>query len=178
MPQRFRRRVVQVPRQNGAFPRPRKESASDGPIHRNGMFTCDFLQRFRFVRARVSPDEMLLVVQNFQRHKFADGRSQVVIDDGAVGRIFSGGGIPAVNGVSGLRFQQETRRFLRFEKMRAFFGDLGVHLPKGRDVIENPERTTVRGDDQIVAMNREIAHGRVRRFSCSGCQSSPSLKEM
>ena len=35
----------------------------------------------------------------------------------------------------------------------------------------------VRGDDEIVAVNGEIADGGHRHISCSGCQLSPSSKE-
>ena len=44
------------------------------------------------------------------------------------------------------------------------FGNLLVHLAQRRDVVENPERAAVGGDNQVVAMNRQIAHGSVRQI--------------
>jgi len=37
-----------------------------------------------------------------------------------------------------------------------------VELAEGRDVVEHPEGTAVRGGDEIAPMNVEIAHGRAR----------------
>src|SRR5712664_2054568 len=48
--------------------------------------------------------------------------------------------------------------------MHTFFRYVSAHLPQRRDVVENPEGAAVRGYNEIVAMNREIAHGRVRQI--------------
>ena len=39
-----------------------------------------------------------------------------------------------------------------------------VHCRRGRDVVENPERAAVRGDDKVIAMNRQVAHGGMRKI--------------
>src|SRR6476660_8490417 len=44
-----------------------------------------------------------------------------------------------------------------------FSGNLFVQLPQRSDVVENPERAAVRSDDQVVAMNRQVAHGSMRQ---------------
>jgi len=53
--------------------------------------------------------------------------------------------------------------FLRREKMHALFGNLRIQLPQRRDVIQYPERPSVRRNNQVVTMNCQIAHGRVRK---------------
>ena len=36
--------------------------------------------------------------------------------------------------------------------------DVGRHLPQRADVVEHPEPAAVRRDDQIVVVEREVAH--------------------
>src|SRR2546429_8400310 len=59
-------------------------------------------------------------------------------------------------------FRSKTNRRPRSKQMRAGLGNLGPPLPQRRDVIQNPERASVRGNNQIISMNRQVAHGGVR----------------
>ena len=163
MLKRIRRRVVKVPDKTVHPLAREKRRRRANPIHRNGMLAGGFFQRLGLIRAGIAPHEMILRIKDFKLDRRFCCACQVVIDDGAIGRIF-----PCRNfrrqGRVRISIPAEPNCFLRCEEMHTFLGNVSVHLPNRRDVIKNPERPSVRGDDQIVAMNREIAHGSVREI--------------
>ena len=59
------------------------------------------------------------------------------------------------------RDARDTRT--RAEKVR-LRGALARHLSQRRDVVENPERTPVSSDDQVVFVDPQIAHGCMRQI--------------
>ena len=91
------------------------------------------------------------------------GRFQEVIEDGACGRVRSNRRFGRQRGIvifaaadaDGVRGRVETRILIH--------GFL-VPLAERRDVVENPEGAAVGGDDQIVAVNDEIADGTGRQI--------------
>src|ERR1700680_961420 len=96
-------------------------------------------------------NKILLLVKNLELDVRCGGL-EVVIDDGAFGRIFR----------SGL-FRRQGRAEEAIvvhsdgsgwpKKPCAFsFRDV-MHLPQRRDVIENPERTPVGGNHEIISVN-------------------------
>src|SRR5467141_3079378 len=163
MPQRIRRRVVQVPNKTVHPGCPRENLRRAHPVHGNGMLAGGFFQRLGLVRARILPHELIVCVENLECHRLFREAREVIIDDGAIGRIFAGGKFRRQWRI-GVSVPTETNRFLRCEEMHTFFRDVGVQLPQRRDIIQNPERAAVRGDNKIVAMNREIAHRSVRQI--------------
>src|SRR5713226_7535006 len=48
--------------------------------------------------------------------------------------------------------------------MRVRFRDIRGELAQRSYVIENPERAAMRGDDEVVAVNDEVAHGGMRQI--------------
>jgi len=52
----------------------------------------------------------------------------------------------------------------RLEKMSLVGAGEGRHLAQRSDVIQNPEGAAVGGDDEVVVVNPEIAHGSVRQI--------------
>jgi len=74
-------------------------------------------------------------------------------------------GVSGGRGVSGLLFQRQRKASCGWNKNDAGgFCNLFVQLPKRSDVIQDPERAAVRGDNQVVAVNGQIAHRGVRQI--------------
>ena len=94
----------------------------------------------------VAPNQRAGGIENVQSHWSSRGCCQVVVDDGAVRRIFSPRDFGRQRRIR-IAIPTKTNGFLRREEMHTFFRDVGVHLPQRRDVIENPERAAVRGND-------------------------------
>ena len=87
---------------------------------------------------------------------------EIVIEDRAIGRIGGSGFIRRKRRI-GVGVALDAVGRSRREKMRvATAGE--SDFPQRRDVIENPERAAMGGDDEIVVVNPEIAHGSVRQI--------------
>src|SRR5271170_352430 len=79
-------------------------------------------------------------------------RGKVVIEDGSIGRIF-GGGLFGWQGSAGEAvIVLSDGVFRTIEEWRTALNPIG-YLAQRCDVVENPERTTVGGDDEIVAVD-------------------------
>src|SRR5713226_2055282 len=52
--------------------------------------------------------------------------------------------------------------------MRVRFRDIRGELAQRSYVIENPERAAMRGDDEIIAVNDQVAHGGMRQILLQG----------
>ena len=108
-----------------------------------------------------------LSVVDFERERIAGNGFQVVINDGAVGWIFRGG------------LFGRQRSFLvvvvasaddgcGLEQIRVRSCNFRASLTQRREVVENPERASVSGGDEVVAMHSEIANVRRREIQLQG----------
>ena len=85
-----------------------------------------------------------------------------VIEDGPVGRVGGEGLVGRKRRIGvGVALDADSRS--RREKMR-FAGGQIFNFAQCGDVVENPEGASVGADDEIVVVNREIAHGGVRQI--------------
>ena len=120
------------------------------------------IRRNRRIGAREAPHRLTTRVGDLDDDGPGRCALQVVIDDGARGRIL---GFRLVllrrRAVVGVGRQQH--RFARLEQEGVRGGDVVVDLPERADVVQDPDAAAVRADDQIVAVNREVAHGRGRQ---------------
>src|SRR3954466_14891518 len=96
-------------------------------------------------------------VEVLERDGPGDGGREVVVEDRAVGRVrhrrLVGGGRRV-----GVRVPPDARRDPGpGEDGRR--GGRGVDLPERRDVVEDPEAASVRGGDEVVVFDRQIAYG-------------------
>src|SRR5258708_28899111 len=90
----------------------RKDLCRTHPIHGNGMLASSFFQRLESVRTGIAAHQMTLLIENFEFDRPSCSVCQVVIDDGAVGRIFSGWKFRRQRCVR-IAIPAETNRFLR-----------------------------------------------------------------
>ena len=106
--------------------------------------------------AREAANQVSLRVVNFERDVGGGSGIQRVVEDGAVGRILSGG-----------KFRRK-RGFLVVVPADASDGggakergvgvrDLRAGLAQRREVVENPKRAAVGGDDEIVIVDDDVA---------------------
>src|SRR5258706_15926086 len=56
----------------------------------------------------------------------------------------------------------------RLEQARGLAGDFRAELPKRREIVENPERASVRSRDQVTFLYRKIVNGNHRQISPQG----------
>src|SRR4051812_46562187 len=84
--------------------------------------------------------------------------SQVVIEDGAGWRILAHRRFGRPGSVV-LLVAAKAIGGWRTEKGRGLLRDLGRHLAERFEVVKNPERTAVRGDDEVVVVDHEIVDG-------------------
>ena len=101
------------------------------------------------------PDEFSLAVENIERDFVFRRALQIIIDDCSGRRIFADG-LPLIE----LSRIIQAKRSLRLIKNRVRLSGLRVELAQGRNVIENPERASVRRDDEIVIFYKEIVNRR------------------
>src|ERR1700693_5347569 len=89
--ERFRSWVVEIPHEAVHAGFAGKNLRGPDPIHGDGICRGDFLERLGWVRARVAADEMIFGVEDFQSDGLAGRRREVIIENGAVWRIFARG---------------------------------------------------------------------------------------
>src|SRR5260370_33791064 len=99
-------------------------------------------------------DDFALRVEQLECHRILGLLFQVVVENSAIGRVFADG-ITAAPKMSRAR----TGRGARREEMRVLGGDGSAYLAQRTEVIQNPERTAVGRDNQIVGMNNQIVDG-------------------
>ena len=117
---------------------------------------------------RKPPDEILLRIENFQLHGVGRRREEIInhratrriLARGLLGRKWRAGEGVVIHPNCRSR-TVKPRRFPSAHVKR-------LHLAKGSDVIENPERTPVRGNDQVVAVDREIPNSGDRQIQLQG----------
>src|SRR5260370_23583780 len=117
--------------------------------------------------SRVATHQMIVGIDNFQRDGFARCGAQIVIEDGTVGWILSRRNIRRERSIR-VAVPAKTNRFLRLVQRDRSLRDFRPHLAQRSYVVENPERAAVRADDEIVAMNWEVAHGGVGQVELQG----------
>src|SRR5260370_29643834 len=78
----------------------------------------------------------------------------------AVWRILSGRNLRRQRSV-GVAVPAKTNRLLRFVQSNRSIRQVRAQLAQRSNVVQNPKRAPVRADDQIIAMNGEVAHGGV-----------------
>src|SRR5271165_3595371 len=101
--------------------------------------------------------DFTLRVMDFQAKRIARNGFQVVINNGAVGRIFRGWffGRQGSFLVVVVASANDGRRF---QQIRIGIGDFRASLTQRREVVENPERASVGRGNEIVSMDGEIAN--------------------
>ena len=112
-------------------------------------------RRRRTIVARIMPDYFSARIQNFQPNAVLCRRLQVIVKDHARRRILSR---------RLLRWQRrvvvvvgsDAHGFGRLEQMHRRTSHLRCDLAQGRDVIENPERATMCGNDQVTVLHHQI----------------------
>src|SRR5205085_1062396 len=102
-------------------------------------------------------DHASFAVQDLDGYRATHSLFQVVIDDGAVGRVLAGRFFLWQRGV-GVLVPAYARSRLR-GKQRCFAGTGPCHLPQGRDVVEDPERAAMRAHYNIIVLDYEVADG-------------------
>ena len=100
--------------------------------------------------------DFLVSIDNLQRDR-ASGRLEKIINDGARRRVL-GGGFLWRNWSACERIVVDANGSRRMVKPECICLRGICSLPQRSDVVENPERASVRGNDQIFAVNREIAN--------------------
>ena len=114
------------------------------------------------IAARIPPHELRSRIEDLERYRSGRRGLQVVIDRRAARRIV---GVRLVGlrrrPVVGLRRQQHRSR--RPEENRVGRRGVGGRVPQHADVVQDPEAAAVRRDDQIVVLDRQVAHRRRRQ---------------
>src|SRR5207248_2204856 len=139
--------VVQIPYEAMHAGITRKRSLRADPVPRNLTF---IFWRRDLVGAGVSSNEVAGGIENLECYRRRS--TQVVIDDGSVGRILPGRLVRRQRRV-GVLVPSESPRAGRFEE-EAVAAD---RLPERLDVIEDPESSPVCRGDEIVLVESEIA---------------------
>ena len=130
------------------------------PICRNVEFFL--IDRFRLVSARELADELACGVHNFDPNFTGTGPKKV-IEYRAIRRILARrlfgrewriGVVVPTHAVSGLGSKEMGIRAHYF----------GIDLPKRRDVIEYPERSPMRADDDVIPVNNQVSNGSCRKI--------------
>ena len=151
-------RPVQVPRPpvqaGGRAEHVGRRGPRRGHVHRGGVLATGL------VRARVVANHRALRVEHVERDR-AGVLRQVVVDDRARRRIVARREVHRVDvGRDGGRGRSSAALHqhggIRPEEPRVRARHRGVELTERRDVVEHPERTPVRGDDQVVVPLVEI----------------------
>ena len=113
------------------------------------------------VLARVAPHDLAGPVEDLERHRARRVGLQRVIDDRAVRRVLAARLVRRQRRVR-VHVPAHADRSLRLEKRRLARHHRLVELAERRDVVEDPESSSVRGRDQVVVLDDDIAH-RARR---------------
>ena len=150
-----RSRVAQIPYKSVHACLCRECFRGMDPVHRNVQGI--WVHSCRRVFARIPPHKFPVTVQNFQRNRSGGAGFQEIVHNRTVWRILRLG-----------LFGRERRaligsrpnavRGLRTKEPRIGGGNFRTVLAQRRHVIENPERAAMCGDDQVVAVNNQIAH--------------------
>src|ERR1019366_8550200 len=118
-------------------------------------------ERLWRVVAREGADERAPLVQDLERHGRRRLRGEDVVEDRAVRGVLTHGLLGRERRI-GVAAPAYADCDLRRVKKRRAKRRLRVELPERRDVVEDPEAAAVRGDDEVVTVNDEIADGRGR----------------
>jgi len=122
-----------------------------------------------FFVAGEGTNQIILRIENFELHACGGFFVEIVIENGAVGRIFELRFV-GWNGSAFIPAGTNTIGGGGWEKARVGDGVgrsgcgrccVGLQIAEWRHVVENPERAAEGGDDQIVFVNDEIADGSV-----------------
>ena len=131
--------------------------------------------RDRILNARERLDEMVTGIENIDGHELMRRRHRV-INERAIRGIHS----DRTSRVRSFRISPEhSPRILWLEQVRRRTRDLRAHLPKRRDVVENPEATTMRCGDEVAVLDRKVVHGNDREIPtkrlpvCSVVEADP-----
>ena len=120
-------------------------------IHRRGK-----------VRAGVAPQERAGRIADLERDRRARGSRQHVVDPGAEGRVRGRGLVLGQRRAGeGGGTQPEGRGGLEQPRLAGPVG--GPDLAQGAESVQDPEAAPVGGDDEVVAVDLEVAHGDARQ---------------
>ena len=138
------------------------------PVEGDELFLQFFFRGVGFIGAGKFANELAARVENFKSDRSRSGAvRQIVIDDYAIGRIGASGFVGRKRRVGvGVALDAEGGGWSE-EMSRGCAGE-SRHFAQRGDVIQNPERAAVRGDDEVVVVNPEIAHGGVRQIQLQG----------
>src|SRR6202790_810897 len=161
--ERFRRSEVKIPDETVHTDLGGQNLRGANPVRRNRIFRGDFFEGHGFIGAGITADQMIFRIEDFEGERFAGRGREVVIKNRSVRRVLARGNFGRKRRVR-IAVPTETNSLLRREERCGRFSDGGVELAKRRNVVENPERTPVRADDEIVAVDREVAHRRMRQI--------------
>ena len=135
----------------------RGEDAGAGDPFRRGV-RGGGIHRGRCVCAGISADQVAGGVADLQGDRLTGRGGQGVIDPGAEGRV-RGRGLVLGQGRPREGGGAEPEGLGGPEQPRFQGGFPGLQLAQGTDPIEDPEASSMRGDDQVVAMDHQVAHG-------------------
>jgi hypothetical protein len=108
------------------------------------------------VSGGVAADELAGGIKDFKGDGAFGVGGEPIVEDSAVGGVLSGG---LVRGDGRVRVGAAADAPGVAGGEQNGLGLYLFQLAQGRDVVEYPERTTVRGDDEVVVLNPEVAHG-------------------
>src|SRR5512133_1696283 len=136
------------------------------PVFREGN---DGMRRLLVARA-VAAHEIAGGVTDLYRD-FITRLREIVIKDGAGGRVVAHGRF-RWPGCVVLKVAAETIGCWRTKERGRLRGHIRVELTERLEVVEDPKRAAMRGDDQVVVVNDEVVDGRDRKVQV---QRLPSL---
>ena len=161
------RGIVQIPNPAVHSGICRQRAERTQPVEGDELFLQFRLGDVGFVGAGEFANELAVCVENFESHGSRGGVSEVVIDDRAVGRIGGSGFVGRKRRVSvGVALNPVGGRWSK--KMGVGGSERSGGFAQRGDVIQNPERAAVRGYDEVVVVNPQIAHGGVGQIQLQG----------
>ena len=113
------------------------------------------------VSARHAPQDRTVRIQYFDGDRSFRGLRQIVVNDSSVGRVAPRGLVRGNRRVGAGAAARPHRRGGLEQRHRGRGAD---HLAQRTDIIEHPERTAVRGDDQVLIVNHQVAHRGMRQI--------------
>src|SRR5882762_160571 len=168
---RLRPGIPQVPGPAMHSRRSRKNRLLPQPVC--GHIDAFGIEGLRLVVTAKAPNQFASGIKNLQRHKFRPVL-QHIVENRTIRRVLPHGRLGRQRSVW-VRTALNARGGLRLEELG--LGSVAfVNLAQWSDVIQNPERPPMGPENNVIAVDDEIAHGSVRQVELQRVPVAPVIE--